>query len=457
MANKSLLTYGSKVFEASQVYYAPILTLPQLNGRNLVSLYAVLSKVDNWVDDNNPPSPTQDQNKTKNFLKNAFVAKKITSNNISPVIPRIDWVANTVYDYYRSDIDMFQVDSNDNPILTFYVKNRYDQVFKCLWNNNDGPSTYEPYFQPGSYNTNGIYQNLDGYKWKYIYTVDTSLKINFMDSTWMPVSLSPTNLNPLLSTEGYGGIEVLNVINQGSGYNPSESIINVLIQGDGYGANATPVISSNGQITDIIMTSAGANYTYANVFIQTANGSGVLLEANTISPIGGHGYDPISELGCKNVMLSLQFNGSENGFIPTDIIYHQLGILVNPTALSTNPYTANGSIYKTSTSLIVSDGFGVYTNDEIVYQGNSPTDYTFIGTVLDFNTSTNELLVINTTGTLNINLPVFGSTSGTARTLLNYTIPDFITLSGYLVYYENRSSVTRSVDGIEQFKIVLGY
>lgn len=460
--SKSLLTNGAKVINVEQTYYSPTVVIPP-SYENLSSLYCVLSKVDNWDDDNNPPDPTQDQKSLKSFLKNAFVAKQITSNEIVPVIQRVNWTSGTVYDYYRDDINIFEQDENGFLVYNFYVINNYSQVFKCLFNANGAASTYEPTFEPGSYNTNGIYQNLDGYKWKYMYTVDTSLKIKFMDSSWIPVPISQSTPNPLESTEGYGALEVINVINGGNGYDLVNSIVSLVITGDGTGANGYVTVQ-NGSISDILMTSTGTNYTYANAYIQVSPPSAAanvaniaVIAANTVSPIGGHGYDPVSELGCNHVMISVEFNGSENDYIPTDIIYHQVGILTNPTSRSLTPQFANGAIYKTSTSLIVSGGFGAFTNDEKVYQGASLNDASFVGTVLSFNTSTNELTVINTTGSLTTNAPVFGNSSGTARTLLSYTIPDFVPLSGYLSYIENRSGIQRSADGIEQFKIVLGY
>ena len=147
---------------------------------------------------------------------------------------------------------------------------------------------------------------------------------------------------------------------------------------------------------------------------------------------------------------------SESGLIPTDITYHQIGILVNPTAYSAGGNPANNAIYKTSTDLVVAPGFGTYVTDEILYQGtvSSPT---FTATILSFDSSNNVVKLINTTGSLTTNSPVFGQTTGTTRTLLTYSTPDFITLSGYLSYMENRTGIQRSVDGIEQFKIVLGF
>ena len=133
-----------------------------------------------------------------------------------------------------------------------------------------------------------------------------------------------------------------------------------------------------------------------------------------------------------------------------------MGIVINPTTLQTNPAPANGSIYKTTTDLIVAPGFGVYVNDEIVYQGdiNNPT---FTGTVLSFDVASNVLKLINTTGTLTNNASIYGKVSVTTRTLLTYSVPNFQIFSGYMSYIENRSGITRSADGIEQFKFCLLY
>jgi hypothetical protein len=43
--------------------------------------------------------------------------------------------------------------------------------------------------------------------------------------------------------------------------------------------------------------------------------------------------------------------------------FRQVGLLVNPTALSTYPAPANGAIYKTTTDVVVAPGFGVFAED----------------------------------------------------------------------------------------------
>lgn len=454
MANKNLLTYNAKVSQVEQTYFAPVASLFGTE-IPISTMYCFLSRVVPWTDEGEPPQPTQDQQSIKSVFRNMFVAKLINSSNISPVTQRIDWTSGEVYDYYQDNVDMFAVDGAGNLVKRFYIRNKYDQVFKCLWNNNDGVSTDEPFFQPGSYGTNNIYKGTDGYKWKYMYTIDVGSKTKFMDSSWMPIPVGENTPNPTQTTAGFGDIEVINVLNGGSNYDPSNAAITVVITGDGMDATGTATVE-DGVITDIIVTNAGSDYTYANVSVTSDLGSDATF-LSPASPVGGHAFDPVSELGCSHVMVTVEFNSSESGNIPTEIDFRQIGLLINPVALSTYPQPANAAIYKTTTDFVVAPGFGVFGEDETVYQGNSLEEATFTGTVLSFDPAANVIRLINTVGDYSVNAPIFGNSSLTARTVLSVSTPDFILFSGYLTYIENRASVQRSFDGIEQFKFVVGY
>lgn len=453
MANKNIITNQAKVVLVEQTYFSPVSVVPPNNTPNGTT-YCFLSKVEPWSNDAEPSTPTADVSYMKQTFKNMFVAKLIKTSDISPVIARINWESGVTYEYYRDDIDMTQKDVNGVPLYNYYVKNKYDQVFKCLWNNGV-PSTVEPFFEPGSYNTNNIFQGSDGYKWKYVYTIDIGLKVKFMDDTWMPVTVGANTPNPLQTSAGSGSIDVINVFDQGSGYDPANAVINITVTGDGSGVTATANVQS-GKIVDIIVTSPGSNYTYANVAITSSQGSGAVAVAPT-SPIGGHGFDPISELGCDHVMMTCQFNGTENGVLPIENDFHQVGLLVNPTTYTNGGLPANGEIYRTTTDFVVAAGFGAFVEDEVVYQGDTLETSTFKATVLSFDEASNILYLINTTGTPTSSAPVFGVNSKTTRTLLSYSSSDFVPFSGYMLVIENRSSVQRSVDGIEQFRFVLGY
>jgi len=461
MAYKNIITYGSRASQVLQDYYSPSATV---QGEQLTTLYAFLSKVDPWSNDAIPDQPKQDQQYIKSVFANMFVAKQITSNYISPVIQRIDWTSDTVYDFYQDNVDMFQTDSNGFLILKFYVRNSYDQVFKCLWNNNGNASINMPMFQPGSYGTNNIYTGADGYKWKYMYTIDLGSKRSFMDVNWMPVPVSKTTAtNPSGTSAGWGDVEVINVTNGGSHYDLSNTIIQVVVNG----ANSSPAVAnvavSNGAITDIVVSNPGSNYTSANISINVYSSSNLIAVGTgataiaPVSPIGGHGYDPVSELGTSHVMYSVQFSGSENGYVPTDIEYYQIGLLTTPFSSASNLYPANSAIYNTSTKFTVAAGFGLYTNDEIVYQGNSLATATFSAKVLSYDQASGVISLINTIGTPTTSAPVYGDSSKTTRTLLSVNTPNLVPYSGYISYIENRSGIQRSADGIEQFRIVVQY
>lgn len=456
MANKNILTTQSRTVQVEQVYYSPVSVVPPAIDVPTGTMYCFLAKVEPWGDDVDPPMPSTDVAYQKQVFKNMFAAKLIKNSDISPVVARINWTSGNTYDYYRDDVDMNTVDLNGFPVYTYYVKNKYDQVFKCLWNNNGGVSTDEPVFEPGSFGNNGIFQKNDGYKWKYIYTIDTGLKVKFMDDNWMPVAVGQNTPTPLGNSAGAGSIDVINVTAGGSGYDPANAQITVVVtSGDGTGLTATAQTTGD-YISDIIVTNPGSNYTYANVSISSSKGSGATLIAPT-SPIGGHGFDPVSELGARHVMITAEFNSDEGGVLPVDIDFHQVGILVNPTSYSTTPNPANSNIYRTTTDVFVSSGFGEYVADEFVYQGTSLAESTFSARVLYFDTAKNEINLINRVGTPANNAQIYGDTSKTTRTLLSYSTSNFVPFSGYITYIENRSAVQRSTDGIEQFRFVLGY
>lgn len=456
-ANVGLLTYNSGVFHSTSTYYSPSVILPS-TGEYLNSMYCFLSRVVPWTTETDPPAPIQTQKYIKDLYKNMFIAKKITSNDMSPVVERIDWVSGDIYDYYRDDVDMFQKDPNGTITRRFYVRNKFDQVFKCLWNNNGTTTTKEPYFEPGTFSTNNVFQGSDGYKWKYMYTITYANKIKFLDDTWMPVPLPSSAPNAIDTFAGSGSIDVINLTNGGTGYDLANADVYVTVTGDGKYASANVTVTS-GVITDVVVANTGSNYTYANVSISSAIGSNATAVVYS-SPIGGHGFNPISELGCMHVMLTASFDKSESGAIPTDIDFRQIGIISNPYVYyGSDKIVANSTTYRLSTDYLVSTGSGAYTQDEIVYQSttNSLATAYFTSTTLSFDSASNQLKLLNNQGTANLNEIFYGANSGTGRVALQKNDTMFVPFSGYLMYVENREAVTRSADGSEQFKLVLGY
>jgi len=400
-------------------------------------------------------------------FKDIIATKQITSSDIAPVIQRIDWESGSIYDYYTDVEDMFVQNSDGLLLKQFYVRNRFDQVFKCLWNNDGGESTVEPQFLPGTFDSTFLVKTADGYKWKYMYSIDSGLKQKFFDTNWMPVPIGQNIPNPVDTFAAQGSIEVVNLTTTGNGY--TSGGVTITITGDGQYANGTALVNAAGYLYDVAVSNTGTGYTHSSVTITpnpgyaTPNTAAIAIAPT--SPIGGHGFDPISELGCSHVMVGLEFIESEGGLIPTDITFYQLGLLLDPVSQEsisqTPPTLANSAVYDATTQLYVSAGTGTFISGQTVYQGSSQATATFIGEIVSYDPLANVVRVINITGSPTLNDAVIqdasGPVGGAIRTLLSVTNPDFITFSGYMAYIENRTGITRSADGTEQFRIVLSF
>ncbi len=430
----------------------PFYDYPLINSSSSVQLF---------YNNKNPPPPEDTIKYKKQVFKNMFYLKKITSNNISPVVKRINWTSGTVYDYYRDDIDLYKKDEDGTPLLKFYIINRFNQVFKCLWNNNGGQSLIEPYFVAGNFddNTNVFYDPDDGYKWKYMYTITYRDLQRFMDDNWMPVSIT-TPPDYVASLEKAGGIEVINVTNSGENYDTSVAPVDVIITGDGTGATAYAEVDTETKtIQNIVVRTPGKDYTEATVAISSLQGTGATAFPS-ISPIGGNGSDVLTELACDRIMVTFMLEGSEENKLPTDMQIRQLGLLSSPIATSTYPYVANAESYSISTDVIVSNGFGTYQDGEIIYQtpdNANIANATFTATCVNFEAAPNKIRVVNTKGTPVNGSSIYGYNSGTVRTLLQTFNPDLIKYTGHIIHIENREEIQRSNDGMELFRLVLKF
>lgn len=110
--------------------------------------------------------------------------------------------------------------------------------------------------------------------------------------------------------------------------------------------------SSSNSIMQVEMLKVGAGYRYGESYVgKTPNTLPITIDsvfinlpasisgASTfeaavlqpiISPIGGHGSDPTTELGAKRICISTTFTDSEGGAIPTENDFRQVGLIKNP-------------------------------------------------------------------------------------------------------------------------------
>lgn len=462
--NTGKLTNSGLAQELIKYFYSPNLIFKNTEYQ-FQNLYCFLSRVQPWDNETNPPTPILSDYYIKQVHKNIFGIKRIDTSNMSPVIERIDWVSGTTYTEYSSTNEsLFDLGSDGKLINKFYIRNSYDQVFKCLSNNttvtnpNGSPSTIQPVVDFSYDKTKGYIETNDGYKWKYLYSIDSGSKLNFFDENWIPVPLFSHRANVNSTLVGSGEISVINVYNPGTNYIDDTGLnisTTITIDGDGSGATASAVISSN-VVSNIIVTNTGTGYTSANVSISpnlNYSGNGAILIPQ-ISPIGGHGFNLLSELACRTILVTCSFDSSVNDIIPSDIDYRQIGLLSNP--LLDTGFT-DGYAYRKTTDVLVSPGSGLYQQDEFVYQGTSLDTATFQGTVLNFDSNNNILYLINTVGTINNNSLIKGDTSKTIRVVSNSQQEQIVPFSGEIIYVENREKIQRSSSGLEQFRLTITY
>lgn len=181
-------------------------------------------------DSDTPGQPSENFRYELHVRRDILTAKKIKPSDVSYVVRRIDWVSGTVYDMYDDALETVTgvgyapAPSGATKLedANFYVLTSQYNVYKCIWNNNDSPSTVMP-----TGTTHQIFTTADGYKWKFMYSVPISLRNKFLSTSYMPITTA-------LKTPYYsnGAITSITINSGGGGYNPATTT--ATIEGNGY-------------------------------------------------------------------------------------------------------------------------------------------------------------------------------------------------------------------------------
>jgi hypothetical protein len=415
------------------------------------NIYLTFGRPTAWANDSAPPQANSSVTSFNDIWFRMIGAKHITGNDVRHVIPRHDWTANTnyaAYDHCTCSLLLYQ------PNVKFFIVTTDWNIYKCLGNNNGGLSTV----MPTQLQTNTPVEESDGYIWKYMYTLSAEERIRFMTSSYIPVQTLTLDNNTLqwrVQQDAVdGAIESVKITNAGTGYTNSSNII-ITLTGDGSSANAIARVNSTSQtISSIVMTNRGRNYTYADISISGGGGSNVAARA-MISPPGGHGADPLRELGGSYLILNPRVRSTEGGKLVAANEFRQVAIIQDPIEAATGN-VASGSAYSQILTLTVSSGSDNYQKDETVYQGGSVSTATFTGIVADWDSGNNQLKLTSTVGTP-ISATITGNTSATARVVESVTNKELVNQSGQLLYIDYVQPITRSVDQTEDYKIVLKF
>lgn len=208
---------------------------------NSNSYYYFLAKSEPWDNEEIIPSVSDTIINEVNTRNNIVFLKKITINDLAFIIPRYDWDYGIVFARYDDNVEHLE---NQN----FYCMTSNNRVYKCIDNNNNGPSLIQPYAT-----SQNIITMSDGYKWKYMYTVPIALVDRFLTNNYIPVINDITSEYYLRGSiysatvlnygSGYGKNTQLEVIGNGYQKNNKLRIVNVDIINGGSGYLFTPTIS----------------------------------------------------------------------------------------------------------------------------------------------------------------------------------------------------------------------
>lgn len=310
-----------------------------------------------------------------------------------------------------------------------------------------------------------------------------------------------SQLNSAAASE-VGGIERIVITDGGTSFGANLELIaaKIKIVGDGTNGAITSATEdgqasiqvTNGTITRIIPTTSGQDYSLAEIVLRTdlaPTGATGLKAYPVIAPAGGHGVDPVVELGGFYIGLNTQISGIDDIDIANNQDFRQISIVKNPTvagviettavakARGSSRGTLRGTKFLTvnsnsTTGLneiinLLTSGADVFiesqnensTSKKIpgAYVVNAVNDSSgkFIYYVQDSNTGYESF---TTTDVLNYQseAALTDSTASITLTASNGTT-DYNKGSGEVLFLENRAAIQRSSTQIEDVKLILEF
>ena len=468
------------------------------------SNYIFIGRSHSWTDDNEPPAPANSESEEIQAFEDMIALKKIGTTDVSHGLVRYNWTSGTVYDEYRDDYSA----SNQTPsgANNFYDGRGYVvtsdyKVYKCLKTGKSGGAYYDAgsaqgsTVEPSSVSTTDPEVTSDGYTWKFMYQMSANDVIKYVTNDFVPVKTlgakndvagSGTNggFGTSATDDGSAQWDVENdavdgaiyryiITAAGSGYNNGSGTsfdLDVAVEGDGSGAIATLTFSSGAlsSVTFKDTSSYGSGYkrasfpTLSSALSGLTAGSGATLKA-VISPIEGHGANPVDELGGNYVVVNsrLEF-GDGSGDFPTDNDFRQIGLVKNP--------VAGGSIASATTltatrKLTVDDGTNISVDDVIRDVASSSEDAsTAVARVISKTGNVLKVQTIANSGGEYVNFvnddEVFIGTASSkdtdvAAAGVDSAHPEVERFTGHMLYLENRGPVSRAADQIEDIKLII--
>jgi len=429
------------------------------------SVYVCIGKSDHWSDDiddlTDGPYPTPEDSTRDIVLayKGLIAGKRLNASDVTHVVPRYDWTSGNSYVAWDDrDPDIFN--------KQFYVLTDERKVFKCV-RAGSGASIVKPILTQVPPDATGG----DGYVWKYMYTLSISDGLKFLTNFYFPIKtviwegedeptlddLSESDLVQYTNQQSAaatlnGKIYDVKITNGGTGYTTAT----VNISGDGTGCTATATIVG-GVITRINIANNGQDYSTA---VVTINGDGVGATAYAImSPLNGHGTDPVSELGAYYIAVNarLEYSENTNDFI-VDNDFRQIALIKNP-LVPGGGSVLNAITFNALRTLQLSDGSEFDPKKGDYIEGSISGARAFIDEFDDVNMTIKYHQNDKTGyGEFIAGEDIVGGLSGSGSLATPTHIdPEYELSSGQMIFLENRDPINRSASQIEDVKIIIEF
>lgn len=450
------------------------------------------------------PSPTDSFDELSEIYDDMIAMKRVTRSDVNQVVRKRTWKTNTRYDMYKHNYSTgYQSATGANKLYDsqFYVMNSNYDVYKCIYNGetpanpNGVISTVEP---TGTATT--IFTTSDTYRWKYMYTLGINDFVKFVSSDFLPLKTDSNVVSAAVS----GAIDQALVRNVGTGLTPGTYFCPVI--GDGstlavvtFTVSSTAPIANQIDPTTVSMSVVGAGYTYGTIDLAECYSTLAAAQARTasptdlsagspsidaiISPPDGHGSNVVRELGGYRVMVNKAVEFLDGaGDVPTDMQFRRFGLISDPQTPGNSDLTS--STAAVSKAIKFPSGSSVnFSIGEVITQATTGAK----GKVIHWDSVNkilryfqNEYTAVSQTGNNQYKLVEFsganaitGASSNTSLTpdtssngtttvagrsfTTGYSASEVKKFSGSILYIENRKTIIRSDDQIEDIKLVIEF
>ena len=196
----------------------------------------------------------------------------------------------------------------------------------------------------------------------------------------------------------------------------------------------------------------GSGYTWAKISFIGGNSVPATARAS-ISPIKGHGWNPVEELFGRAVISYISFDGDEGGKFPINIQFRQIGLICNPTLNGSTTIANLTGANVQYTKLNVGNISGTFVEGETL--NNSTTGQNGVAKIIKV--ESNHVFVNVVKGPISQNDILAGSTSGTTCEVITIVPHILENYSGDMLYLENRTAITKIENQSETYRLIIKF